>query len=177
MTSLAVLPGTDRPSRVSHRGLVILAVLVACMAPTSARADATPGADCSGGPVSQTVTGGSPLYLVAQAPTPLHFGATFNGLARTGVTSYFAPSFPTPLVSVPTQLRLVLTCSGVDGSVASEYAIIVLPRDGSAASASARGAPETSARTRPPVVLKVVLFSIPAILAAAALLIRRRKSS
>lgn len=104
MTSPAVLP--VRSADRSRRALgicLLLAVGFVCLAPSPAIADSEPVAACSGGPLNQTVIGGSPLYVVAQAPTPTRFGATFDGVARTGVTAYFTPTFPTPVVDAPTQ--------------------------------------------------------------------------
>lgn len=173
MTSPAVSParGTSRSSVIR---LLLAAVALVVLSAAPVRADS--GADCSGGPVSQTVTGGSPLYVVMQAPTPMRFGATFNGTVRTGVTGYFAPTFPTPIVTMVTPLRLVVTCGGVDGTVASEYSVLVLPRTPHVGPA-AHGASEASAQTRPSIVVKVVLYSIPVIVAAAALVLWLRRSA
>lgn len=174
MTSPAVSParGTSRSSVIrlllAAAGLVLL---------SAAPVQADSGADCSGGPVSQTVTGGSPLYVVMQAPTPMRFGATFNGTVRTGTTGYFAPTFPTPIVTVVTPLRLVVTCGGIDGTVASEYSVLVLPRTPPQVGPAAHGASQASAQTRPSIVVRVVLYSIPVIVGAAALVLWLRRST
>jgi len=175
MTSRAVLffRGADR--RRAGR-LCAAAVVAACFAPSPAQADSVPVADCGGGPVTQTIVGGSPLYVIAQAPVARDFGATFDGLVRTATTSYFAPRFATPVVTVPTQLRLVLTCSGADGAVASEYTIIVLPRSGNEATTMPAARNAASARSRPSVGLTLVLYSVPAIIGLAALVLWRRRA-
>lgn len=180
MTSPAVSAtrSADRSTRAFRLSALILAALLVGVASSPAKADSAPVASCSGGPISQTLIAGSPLYVVAQAPVPHRFGATFDGLARTGDTTYFAPTFPTPIVSTATQLRLVLTCSGADGTVASEYSIIVLPPSArGGVGAATGGSASAAAQNRPPVVLKLVLFSIPAILALASLVLWRRRSA
>jgi len=146
--------------------------------PGPARADSSPIADCSGGPINQTVVSGARLDVVVQSSNAQRFGATFNGVTRTGETTWFETSFPTPEVDAAAHLRLVITCSNGAGTVASEYSIIVLPRTGSSAvTVPASQAASAAARARPPLVLKLVLYSIPVLLVLASLLVWRRPSA
>ena len=149
------------------------------LAPSTALADTGPGPLCTGWPTAQTLIGGSTLWVTGQAQVAHQFGAVFNGVTRTATTQYFSPSFQTPVVTSVKQFGLHVTCSGVDGSTAWDYTIILLPRGWTGRSAPAAhhaGAKAiASAESRPSALITTLLWSVPVLVVVAALVLGVRR--